>query len=231
MGLRLYQFAHSPYAAKVRLVLDLKRLTYEAIDVPYMDRTEVMRLTNQIVVPVLTDDPAEGLAAPDYRVVDGVIAIHDSPRITAYLDERYAPNLRPSAAALVFEQWADSTLEDVAFRIASPAVETKITEANHGRQDARGMYRFIKERKFGPGCIDQWARDTPSLTTKLRSLTAPLARTLESAPFLLGAEPTIADAAVCGNLCMLEWAMPGWVGRELPGLAPWYARLVERTRH
>jgi glutathione S-transferase len=205
MALRLYQFAYSPYAAKVRLVLDLKRLDYEIIEVPYLDRAEVMRLTHQIVLPVLTD---------------GDLAIADSPRITAYLDERYAPNLRPTAAAVVFEQWADSTFEDVAFRIASPLVEPKMPALNGGREDARGMYRYVKERKFGPGCIDEWARTTPALTARLRDLAAPLARTLADSPFLLGTEPSLADAAVWGNLCMLEWAAPGWVGRELPGLAP-----------
>ena len=219
MTLRLFQFAYSPYAAKVRLVLDLKGLAYDLVEVPYMDRTEIMRLTNQVVVPVLTDD-ASG----------STVAIHDSPRITAYLDEHYAPNLRPSAAAVVFEQWADSTFEDVAFRIASPHVEPLMAELNGGRTDAPGMYRFIKERKFGAGCIDQWARDTPVLTARLRALAAPLARTLASQPFLLGAEPTLADAAVWGNLYMLERASPGWVGRELPELGSWYARLAERTR-
>jgi glutathione S-transferase len=220
MALRLYQFAYSPYAAKVRLVLDLKGLAYDLIEVPYMDRTEIVRLTNQVVLPVLADD-ASG----------STVAIHDSPRITAYLDEHYPPNLRPSAAAVVFEQWADSTFEDVAFRIASPRVEPRMTELNGGRTDAAAMYRYIKERKFGAGCIDQWARDTPALTARLRDLAAPLAHTLASQPFLLGADPTLADAAVWGNLAMLEWTSPGWVGRELPALASWYARLAERTRH
>lgn len=215
MAIRLYQFAYSPYAAKVRLVLDLKRLDYDLIEVPYLDRTEVMRLTHQIVVPVLTD---------------GAVTLHDSPRITAHLDERYAPNLRPTAAAVVFEQWADGAFEDIAFRIASPLVEPRMAALNGGREDARGMYRFIKERKFGPGCIDHWARTTPELTARLRELAAPLARTLAESPFLLGAEPTLADAAVWGNLYMLEWASPGWVARELPALTPWYARLAERTR-
>ncbi|HUS33332.1 MAG TPA: glutathione S-transferase family protein [Kofleriaceae bacterium] len=223
MALRLYQFAYSPYAAKVRLVLDLKGLAYDLIEVPYMDRTEVVRLTNQVVVPVLTDD--RGGSSAESR-----IAIHDSPRITAYLDEHYAPNLRPTAAAVVFEQWADSTFEDVAFRIASPMVEPRMAALNGGRIDAAGMYRFVKERKFGAGCIDQWARDTPALTARLRDLAAPLARTLTGQPYLLGAEPTLADAAVWGNLYMLESVAAGWVARELPELAAWYARLAERTR-
>ena len=206
--MKLYQFAYSPYAAKVRKVLELKRLEYECIEVPYLDRQEVVRLTNQVVVPVL---------------VDGDRAIHDSPAITAYLDDRYSPNLRPGVAAAI-ESWADTTLEDVAFRIASPAVEPKVAALNGGRDDARAMYRFVKERKFGAGCIDAWARDRTQLTARLRALV----EELRPAPFLLGDEPTLADAAVYGNFRMLEWAMPGWTAREVPHLAEWYA-LIERT--
>jgi|ERR1041385_8988408 glutathione S-transferase len=210
MAIRLLQLAYSPYAAKVRKCLELKKLDHELVEVPYMDRREVMRLTGQVVVPVL---------------VDGDHIVWDSPRITTHLDERYPVSLRPSAAAVVFEQWADSTLEDVAFRIASPMVEPRIAEQSGGRADAPGMYRYIKERKFGAGCIDLWKRTTPELTAKLRSICAPLARTLESQPFLLGDAPTLADAAVWGNFYMLEWASPGWTARELPELAAWYARL------
>lgn len=206
--MKLYQFAYSPYAAKVRKVLELKRLPHEVIEVPYLDRREVVRLSNQVVLPML---------------VDGDRAIADSPAITAYLDERYAPNLRPGVAAAI-ESWADSTFEDVAFRIASPAVEPKVAALNGGRDDARAMYRYVKERKFGVGCIDAWARDQTQLTAKLRAL----ATMLRPDSFLLGDEPTLADAAVYGNLFMLEWAMPGWVARELPHLAEWYARIHER---
>jgi glutathione S-transferase len=206
--MKLYQFAYSPYAAKVRKVLELKRLAYELIEVPYLDRQEVVRLTNQVVLPIL---------------VDGDRAIADSPAITAYLDDQYAPNLRSGVAATI-ESWADSSLEDVAFRIASPAVEPKIAELNGGRDDARAMYRFVKERKFGVGCIDAWARDKTQLTAKLRAFVASLA----PSPYLLGDSPSLADAAVWGNFHMLEWAMPGWVTREVPHLAEWYQRVADR---
>jgi glutathione S-transferase len=206
--MKLYQFAYSPYAAKVRKVLELKRLAHECIEVPYLDRQDVVRLTHQVVVPVL---------------VDGDRAIYDSPAITAYLDDRYSPSLRPGVAAAI-ESWADTTLEDVAFRIASPAVEPKVAALNGGRDDARAMYRFVKERKFGAGCIDAWARDRTQLTARLRALVD----TLRPSPFLLGDEPTLADAAVYGNFWMLEWATPGWVAREVPHLAEWYARIHAR---
>lgn len=179
-----------------------------------MDRREVAALTGGVIMlPVLAD---------------GATVVCDSPRITEYLDARYAPSLRPGAlagAATVFEGWADQVLEDVAFRLASPACEKRIPELNGGRIDARTMYRFVKERKFGPGCIDAWDKSAPELRVRLQAMLAPLGRTLETQPFLLGGQATVADAAVYGNLYMLEWAMPGWVETHVPELAAWYARV------
>jgi glutathione S-transferase len=212
--MKLFQFAYSPYAAKVRKCLELKSLACEYVEVPYLDRREVAELSGGIImIPILTD---------------GKTVVCDSPRITAYLDERYPASLRPEplgAAATVFEAWADHVLEDVAFRLASPATEKRIAALNGGRDDARAMYRFVKERKFGAGCIDQWAANAGELEGRLVALTTPLARTLAEQPFLLGARPTLADAAVYGNLYMLEWAQPGFVAARLPGLAAWYARI------
>ena len=62
------------------------------------------------------------------------------------------------------------------------------------------------------------------LTARLRALVA----SLRPSPFLLGDKPTVADAAVYGNFWMLEWAMPGWVARELPHLTEWYERIHAR---
>lgn len=203
--MKLYQFAYSPYAAKVRKYLELQRRTFTIVEVPYMERHEVAALSGQIVLPIL---------------VDGPTVVADSARITAYLD-----GATRDATAVVYEAWADTILEDVAFRLASAPVEKRMVELNRGREDARAMYRFVKERKFGAGCIDAWAAQSPTLVAKLRALLAPLAQKLQAQPFLLGASPTLADAAVWGNLHMLDWAMPGWVARELPELAAWYGRM------
>ena len=203
--MKLYQFIYSPYAAKVRKYLELQKRSFDIVEVPYMDRQEVAKLSGQIVLPVL---------------VDGATVVADSARITAYLD---GPNR--DAAAVVFEQWADSVFEDVAFRLASPHVEKRMIELNPGREDARAMYRYVKERKFGAGCIDQWAANSKELTAKLRALLAPLTAKLAAQPFLLGDKPTLADAAVWGNLAMLEWATPGFVAREVPEISEWFRRL------
>jgi glutathione S-transferase len=121
----------------------------------------------------------------------------------------------------VYESWSDQVLEDVAFRLATPTIERRMTAFNGGREDARAMFRFAKERKFGVGCIEAWEKNAGELRARL----APLVRTLEAQPFLLGNRATLADAAVWGNLHMLEWAMPGWVADNVPKLMTWYQRV------
>ena len=215
--IRLFSFAYSPFAAKVWKCLEMKGLAHEVVEVPYLDRRELVSITGgSIHVPVL---------------VDGDQVVRESARITAYLDARYQPSLRPAGlgpAPVIFEQWSDLCVEDVAFRIATPGIDARIGELNGGRQDARALFRLIKERKFGAGCIEDWQARAPELYTRLRELLAPIALGLESTPFLLGAEPTVADAALFGNLWMIEWAEPGAVRAHLPGLRAWYERVLAR---
>jgi uncharacterized protein YbjT (DUF2867 family)/glutaredoxin len=55
--IRLYRFDYSPFVRKVQMVLDLIGTEYEAVDVPYGDRTELAELTGgYIQVPVLVAD-------------------------------------------------------------------------------------------------------------------------------------------------------------------------------
>src|SRR6266567_188195 len=97
--MRLFQFAYSPFVAKVRKCLELKELEYEAVDVPYLDRRDLIALTGGYgYVPVLED---------------GGRVVTDSSRITAYLDERYPPSLRAGPLGpltVIVEQWAEGPL-------------------------------------------------------------------------------------------------------------------------
>jgi glutathione S-transferase len=213
--MRLFHFDYSTYSRKVRKCLELKGLACELVLVPYLDRRVIADLANgYVMVPVLED---------------GGRVITDSPAITAYLDARYAPSLRPGALegpAVIYEQWADTLFEDVAFRIATPGAMDRLVAANGGRSDVAGMYRFSKERKFGPGCIEAWRDGERELVDKLRALSMPLAGSLERQRFLLGPQATLADAAVWGPLSSIEDLRPGWIRANLPALAAWYERVA-----
>lgn len=213
--MRLHQFSYSPFAAKVRKYLELKGLDFEVVEVPYLDRRALVALTGgSLQIPVLQDGD---------RVMD------ESARITAYLDERYAPSLREDPLAQLVESWADGVLEDVTFRLATPGVHARFA-AMQGREDAAAFFRLVKERKFGPGCVEAWRASEESLAARAASLLEPIGRALAARPFILGAQPSLADAAVYGQLFMVELGLPGFTERLLPELANWYARVRDARR-
>ena len=82
--MRLYQFATSPFCAKVRKILDFKGIDYEAVEVDYVERKELVMVSGLIMVPALTLDNGETMT--------------DSERIAMALEEHYPePTLFPHA--------------------------------------------------------------------------------------------------------------------------------------
>ncbi len=84
--IRLYQLRKCPWCAAVRQALENVAQRYEAVQVPYerAERAEVLRLTDQALVPVL---------------VDGDTVLHGSREIVAYLYETYGDATKAERAA------------------------------------------------------------------------------------------------------------------------------------
>ena len=215
--MKLYRLTYSPYVRKVQMLLDLLRRPYQAIDVPYGDRTELATVTGGYVyVPVLVDD-------------DGTV-VCDSRRICEHLLIGAAAS--DAARALVpapldgpvwaYHDWCDGPLEDVLFRIASPYVRPRWSNAGD-----RALWVLIKERKFGAGCIDAWERGRDELLARANAMLAPSARTLAAQPFLFGARPSLADVALYGLFSYLGAAEATLPARFDPQFTSWTRRMEE----
>jgi glutathione S-transferase len=189
--MKLYGFRWSPFALKVRAVLELMGEKYQWVEVPYSDRSELAKLTNGYIhVPVLADG---GTVMTESRVIcERLVARPNGKKLVP------SPLEGPIWAYCDF---VDGPLEDILFRIASPSVRDAWTSPGD-----RALYVAIKERKFGPGCVDAWQRDCAQLTDRARHLLAPTLSTLGQRPFLFGDQPTLADAALYGNCKMIEVA-------------------------
>lgn len=225
--MKLFKFAYSPYARKVQVVLDLSGVRYEAVEVPYGDRAELVAVTGgYLQVPVLVTD--SGTVLTDSRAICEHLVYGDAAAAAEQTPRGVAAALVPSpfeGPIWAYADFADGPLEDVLFRLATPALADKKSSA----QD-RALYVYIKERKFGVGCLERWTAERPELIARGRRLLAPSLVTLGRQPFLFGAEPTLADAALFGNLAMLEAAeetLPAALGSALPAFMQ---RVRERCR-
>jgi len=213
-GMKLYRFRYSPYARKVQMLLELLREDYELIEQSYLDRVELAQLTGgYIQVPVLV--ASDGRAIVESRAIcEHLLAGSAGAKLVP------APLEGPIWA---YADFADGPLEDVLFRIASPEIRDAWPTAAE-----RGLYAYIKERKFGAGCVDAWRRDREGLVRRAQALLAPSLKTLAQRPFLFGETPTLADAALYGNCAMLEEAGPELLAQISEGLVS-YARRLEAS--
>lgn len=212
--MKLFKFAYSPYARKVQVVLDLAGVVYEAIEVPYGDRSALVAVTGgYLQVPVLVDGSGN-VVTESRRICEQVITGPVAARLTP------SPFEGPIWA---YADFCDGPLEDVLFRIATPdLVRLKETA------EERALFVYIKERKFGAGCVDRWRADRDSLLAQGRKLLEPTLRTLEQQPFLFGQNPTLADAALYGNLAMLIAADPRLLDALGGGSSSFVRRVDER---
>jgi glutathione S-transferase len=215
--MKLYRLEYSCYARKAQMVLDLLGVDYECIDVAFGDRSELAERTGgYIQVPVLVEDA--GAVIVDSRAICAELVSRESGRWLVP-----SPWQGPIWA---YADWCDGPLEDVMFRIATPLARRRFFTDPW----ERALYVFVKERKFGKGCVDEWERTHDDLVARAAELLAPSCVTLAQTPFLFGAEPTLADAALYGELVMLEFVDAGLPARLGPDLPGWMRRLEAKTK-
>jgi len=214
---KLYRFEHSCYARKVQSVLDLLGLPYEVVDVPYGDRAELATVTRgYIQVPVLVSDMGE--VTVDSRTICETL-----------LQGGRAEQLVPApwqGPIWAYADWCDGPLEDVLFRLASPGIRRRFA-----RPADRALFTFVKERKFGRGCVEEWERTARELATRAGALLVPTAQTLARQPFIFGTRPTLADAALYGQCAMLRFADATLPAALAPTLADWMVRVAATEAH
>ncbi len=202
-SLVLYQFHISPYCGKVRAVLHHKGLTYETRPVHVVDRRKLLWVSRQRKVPAL--------------VHDGKVIV-DSTAIVRYLEETwplpavYPRGRRDRAQALLWEDWADESLQ----RVIGPL---KFLD----RGNARAMHE-LEQRHSSPSVARGFARLAPvvklqmglfggtfsvsRLHDRLEELITMFSDRLQGL-YLVGDRPTIADFAVFAVLEPFE-NLNGW---------------------
>lgn len=210
----LHHYAGSPFSEKVRLILGYKGLAWKSVSVPVMlPKPDVVALTGgyrrtpflQVGADIYCD------TALMCRVIDAM-----APQ----------PPLYPVAAGgaqHMLAQWADSTL----FWAAIP----------YTMQPAGAQHLF---GDAPPDFLKAFAADRAAMTPNLRRATVPdgaaqLAsyfgwldtELADGRPFLLGAQPCIADFSVAQSLWYIRRAPPvAGILAPFTRLAAWYERVA-----
>jgi glutathione S-transferase len=211
MTVRLYQFATSPFCAKVRKILDYKGVDYELVEVDYLERKELLLASGQIMVPALTLETNETIA--------------DSDQIGLQLDELYPqPTIFPPdwrGVHLALARYFDTELEDALFRAAVP---DEIAHYRRQGRDHEAFWRLIRDRKYGAGFCDQMVREYQANLERAHTLLAPLDDTLRERAFILG-RIGYADFALYGQLWNLGFTGELKIRPDLASLRAFYGRM------
>ena len=184
----LIQFPWSPFCISVRRILERHRIAHRVRNISSHDRSEVIRATK-----------GRGYTVP--CVVDGKTTVADftdfGQEVARYIDRKHRLGLFPKnkeGIQAILARYIENDLESVGFKVddsylipTRPLVE-------------RVMLTRFKDRKFGKGCVEQWARDRAAMVRRFGELLEPADNMLAAAPYLLGDRPLFVDYDLFGVL-------------------------------
>ena len=219
--MKLIQIPFSHNCIKVRIALAIKNLPHDIENIKPMDRSGVIRVSGQGLVPVL---------------VDGEKAVADSTAILLYLDERYPePSLVPRDAAtrnlcLVLEDWADRAFMEASRRIAYynvtavPGLVSRLFFPNETGLAVRLKERIAinRVRKRFRFSAERYPKDAADV----RRAAAIAVERLSGRDWLMDQGPTVADIALATMSAPLAADLEL---RQDPAIAPlltWGERLL-----
>ena len=190
MSLTVYQMPHSPYCIPITEALAALGVAFETIDITLLTREEVIRASGgkYYQVPML-DHAGEIVMESSAESID----------IARYIDREFASgHLFPpaiEAAHLPLVAQIENEFELAGFILMDPAYIDSLDDIV-----TRTMIIRHKERKFGPGCVEDWRERHDELFAHFIGLLAPCEMTLGEQPFLFGDTPVYADFALSGVL-------------------------------
>jgi glutathione S-transferase len=211
--IELIQFPWSPYCIVQRRILEFSRARFKVTNIPVNDRSLVWRLTREryYQVPILRDGRVVLFETAD-----------DSQVIAKFIDAKLQLGLFPhrleGVQSLVWRH-IESEIEGFTFRL-NDVYWQEVVPKSH-----RLAYVRHKERKFGRGCLEEWARQQPGLLEGLTRALQPYEDMLLGHPFLLDDRPRFVDFDLLGMLGNFLFSGHYDLPKGLQRLRDWHARM------
>lgn len=214
MALQLYTHPVSPFGIGIEKILTSYSIPHEVIHLPYSDRRIIVEKTNGAYyrIPLIVDD---GVPVWDRTDLGQEIARH--------LDQKYELGLFPESLEglqYILARYIEGEIESVGFKINDIDYESWLPDLYD-----RVMFVRHKERRFGDGCIKEWAASESELLSAFTELLRPLDAMLKVSPFLIDARPRFVDFDLYGILGNFMFSGRQQIPSSLTSLIKWKERM------
>lgn len=212
--IKLIQFPWSTYCMVTRWLLRFGDVPYEIVNIPPLDRTLPWQLSRQqsYRVPLLEDEK---------QII--FETSHDTQVIAKHLDKKFKLDLFPAeqeGVQSILWRYIENDVEDPAFRLNDIYYKEWLPD------DAQLPHIQYKERRFGPGCIDQWKTQQLELLAQLTERLEAFERMLCHNKFLLGERPRFVDLDLAAMLECFLYSGKYKLPKSLPRLSQWHDRIT-----
>jgi glutathione S-transferase len=209
----LYQVPWSPFCLVQSRILSFSGAPHKLVNVPATDRREVWRVSRQryYQVPLLKDGRNVVFETGE-----------NSQVIAKYLETKLQLGLFPAEwDGLQRILWAniENEIEGVTFRLNDVYYREFVPKAEQLN------YLRFKERKFGRGCLEQWAQNQKQLQADLSDRLLSFEQMLKTKPYLLEGRPRFVDFDLWGMLANFLFSGHYKFPAVHPRLKSWYERM------
>lgn len=211
--IELIQIPWSPYCLVQRRILEFAGAPHKVTDIPPNDRSLAWRLSRQryYAVPLLRDGRTVVFETDD-----------NSQVIAKYLETKLKLGLFPpqwDGLQRIVWRYIENDIEAVTFKLNDAHFREFVPKA-----EQLGYIRH-KERKFGRGCLDQWAANHRALQSELAALLLPFEQMLATRRFLLDDRPRFLDFDLWGMLSNFLYSGHYSLPSLRPKIRAWHGRM------
>jgi glutathione S-transferase len=212
--LELIQIPYSPFCIVQRRILEYSGVKFKTVNIPNGDRLLIWKLTKQryYEVPILKDGKEVIFETEE-----------NSQVIAKYLDQKLGLGLFPhkwEGLQDILWRYFENELEALTFRLNDVHWKEVVPEND--------SLRFVrhKERKFGRGCLEQWAEQQEPLLAELEKKLLPCEEMLLERDYLLEDRPRFVDFDLFGMLGNFLYSGHYKLPARHKRLALWYDRMA-----
>jgi len=213
--IELIQFPWSPFCLVQRRILEFSGTRFKLTNIPNGDRSLVWRLSKERYygVPLLKDGKSV------------IFEMNEESQVIAkYIDSKLQLGLFPwelEGVQYVLWRYIENEIEGIGFKLNDIHWREMVPSSDR--------LRFLrhKERKFGRGCLDQWAAQQKTLLAQLAERLVPFEEMLMYKPFLLDSRPRFVDFDLYGMLTNFLYSGHYRLPAAHTELKKWYRRISQ----